>query len=1182
MAVVLDPFWQALMERAERGGAFAPTVRRLERLAEVVTPPAVHPELAGRVAIALAADSPFLCRYLNADPDAFSWAIHRHNWPGPRPRERFADHLRSYLEEVVDEAAWMVAARRFRGREILRIAARDLLGVASVEESTRELSHLAEVALEAACGLARRTLEERYGAMVAGATGGGFAVLGLGKLGAGELNFSSDIDLIYLYASDGESAGGRLGSVSRHEWAVKAARLVTRLIDHKTEDGRLFRVDLRLRPDGDAGPLAFTPQGCANYYEVMGQGWERMMLLRARHCAGDPAVVEAFMAAVEPFVYPRAIDPKLVESVRAVKRQITDQLSQKRQPGFHVKLGTGGIREVEFFAQTIQLLHAGRNPELREANTLALLDRLLAAGRIDRNLRDSQRDDYRFLRRVEHRLQMIEDRQTHLLPTEPGERTPIAQSLGFADVASFDEAIAGVRDRVHLLFQSLFEAEESREALALRERLVREFTSRLAFLDEETARRVFAQWPLEGLSQLDGGAIADGLALHRHVSAAEPVVAHLVDLGFGRYQLRLSAEDRTGLVAVCTGVLAGAGLDIQDGLLFTVAAGRYWGGEAGPRAIDYLTVAPTDGRRLAAAERGEIAERFVDLATRWLRGEATAVRGELNERWVRFIQSRAGGQETRLYPVEMEVDNRSDPTRSVVNLWTEDTPGFLYALSQGLAMRGIDIREIRIRTDGHRVIDRFHLADRHGRKIITAAALHELEVVVVLIKAFTQFLSQAADPALALTQFDALLDRLAREAGGASHFQGLATEPLLAALATVLGSGSHLFDDFLRLAPTHLLPVLEAVAGGAEPPAPPVPAGGSLEERRADLVAWRDAELFRIDCEHLLRSEHPFEAFGEDLTYLAESVVESAWILAVEEVAQHTGLPLDDAGRPVPWAIFGLGKFGGRELSIASDLELMFVYGGDGTTGGDRQIAAGEFFERVVRAFKHNIPARREGIFELDLRLRPHGKDGPLASSLAAFQRYYRADGGAAPFERQALTRLRACCGDAQLIHAVEGARDRFTYGPEPFDRAASLELRRRQIREFTTPGKIHLKYGPGGLAEVEYAVQYLLLEHGHRHPEVRHPNTLAALTALERSELLPRPEAEGLRAACGLLRLLIDALRGERGHAKDLVLPAPDTPAFEVVCRRIRRSPEGLLGEVEATMGWVAYFFRHRLEGVE
>ena len=152
----------------------------------------------------------------------------------------------------------MAAVRRFRAHEILRIAARDLLGVASVEESTRELSYLAEVTLEAACELARRTLEESYGPMVAAATGSSFAVLGLGKLGAGELNFSSDIDLIYLYASDGESAGGRLGVVSRHEWAVKAARLVTRLIDHKTEDGRVFRVDLRLRPDGDAGPLPKT------------------------------------------------------------------------------------------------------------------------------------------------------------------------------------------------------------------------------------------------------------------------------------------------------------------------------------------------------------------------------------------------------------------------------------------------------------------------------------------------------------------------------------------------------------------------------------------------------------------------------------------------------------------------------------------------------------------------------------------------------------------------------------------------------------------------------------------------------------------------------------------------------------------------------------------------------------
>jgi len=1182
MATPLDPFWQGVVERIQDAGAPPATVTRLERLGSALPPPTGETEQARRVATALASDSPFLCRYVNADPEAFAWAIDPGRWRGPRGPERFAAHLQRHLDGITDETQWMAAARRFRAREILRIAARDLLGVAGVEENTAELSHLAEVLLAAAWRFTRGTLAEPYGLLDRDGPEGGFAVLGLGKLGAGELNFSSDIDLIYLYARDGETTGGRLGTISHHEWAVRAARLITRLMDHKTEHGRLFRVDLRLRPDGDAGPLAFTPQGCANYYEAMGQAWERMMLLRARFCAGDPAVVEAFQEAVRPFVYPRAIDPKLVVSVREVKRQITDQLSRKRQPGFHVKLGTGGIREIEFFAQTVQILHAGRDASLRVANTLELLDRLRAAGLIDRNIRDSQRDDYRFLRRVEHRLQMVEDRQTHLLPTDRTERTAIAQSLGFADVDSFDEAIAGVRDRVHLLFQSMFEAEEGREAQELRERLVREFTARLSFLDDATARRIFAHWPLEGLDRLGGAAIADGLVLHRHVSRDEPVVAHLVDLGFGRYQLRLSAEDRTGLVAVCTGVLAGAGLDIQDGTLFTLPAGQYWGEEAGPRAIDYLTVAPTDGHRLDEAARNEITERLVDLATRWLRGEVAAVRSELNERWVRFVQSRAGEEQTRLVPVDLEVDNRSDPTYSIVNLWSEDTPGFLYALTQGLALRGIDIHQIRIRTDGHRVIDRFHLSDRHGRKIITAAALHELEVVVVLLKAFTQFLGRAADPSLALTQFDALLDRLARETDGTAHFQGLATEPLLAALATVLGSGSHLFEDFLRLAPAHLLPVLEAVAGGGAPPAPPVPAGGDLAERRAALVAWRDAELFRIDCEHLIRPGRPFGVFGEALTALAETVVESAWLLALEEVARQTGEPRDEAGAPIPWAILGLGKFGGRELGIASDLELMFVFGGDGSTAGPREIPAGEFFERVVRAFRHNIPARREGIFELDLRLRPYGKEGPLASSLTAFRRYYRAGGGAAPFERQALTRLRPACGDPGLLADLVAIRDGFTYGPEPFDRAASLELRRRQIAEFTTPGRVHLKYGPGGLAEVEYAVQYLLLDHGHDHPEVRDPNTLNALQALARTGLVPRAEAEGLHAAYNLLRRLIEALRVERGHAKDLVLPAADTPAFEVVCRRVQRTPEGLLGEVEATMGWVARYFRDRFGPVE
>ncbi|RMF83705.1 MAG: glutamine-synthetase adenylyltransferase, partial [Nitrospirae bacterium] len=428
-----------------------------------------------------------------------------------------------------------------------------------------ELTRLAEVLLAAAVRFACDRLGERYGPLGGAGPGGGFAVVALGKLGAGELNYSSDVDLLYLYGQEGESGGGREGRVSNHRWAVRAAQGVTRLLERATPEGRLYRVDLRLRPDGAGGPLALTPEACGGYYEARGQGWERMALLRARPVAGDPEVGRAFLEAVAPFVYRRTADPALVASVRELKRRHTRELAARRERGFHVKLGTGGIREVEFFCQTLQLLHAGREPRLRCRNTFQLLHRLRRAGLIDAELHASQLADYRLLRRIEQRLQMEEDRQTHLLPEAPEPRRRLALGLGYPDLAAFDAEVAALRDRVHLLFLSLFAREEDEAARRRRRWLADHLTERLAFVDRETAEAVLAAWPAEALEVQEPAAIADGLALLAAAAAGEPAAVHLVAAGHGRLELRLAAADAVGLAALSTGALAAAGLDIVEG-----------------------------------------------------------------------------------------------------------------------------------------------------------------------------------------------------------------------------------------------------------------------------------------------------------------------------------------------------------------------------------------------------------------------------------------------------------------------------------------------------------------------------------------------------------------------------------------------------------------------------------------
>jgi glutamate-ammonia-ligase adenylyltransferase len=257
-------------------------------------------------------------------------------------------------------------------------------------------------------------------------------------------------------------------------------------------------------------------------------------------------------------------------------------------------------------------------------------------------------------------------------------------------------------------------------------------------------------------------------------------------------------------------------------------------------------------------------------------------------------------------------------------------------------------------------------------------------------------------------------------------------------------------------------------------------------------------------------------------------------------------------GQPCTFALFGLGKLGGRELGYASDLEMLCVYSGQGQTSGPQQIAVSQYAELLVQQLLELIVARRSGTFEIDLRLRPFGSKGPLATSLDAFREYYRHGGQAAPFERQALIKLRGVAGAPALRQAVETLRDAFVYSAEPFALENAVQLRQRQRHELVAPGAVDVKYSQGGLVDIEYTVQYLQLRHGATIPALRTPHTLTAMQALYQADIISATVYQTLHNAYVFLRHLIDALRLASGQAHDLVLPAADTDAFIFLARRM------------------------------
>jgi glutamate-ammonia-ligase adenylyltransferase len=360
----------------------------------------------------------------------------------------------------------MAALRRARSGLALALGVGDLAGLLSFEEVVQSLSDLADDSLAQAVRVAQ--LER-----IPDEAPCGFAVIALGKLGSRELNYSSDVDLLFLFDPK------RLPVRPREdpgEAAVRVGKRVVELLQKRTEDGYAFRVDLRLRPSAEVTPIALPVEAAIGYYESSALPWERAAFIRARFVAGDESVGRYFLDAIHPFVWRRSLDFGAIGEIQSITRRIRDHYAQGQSfgPGFDLKRGRGGIREIEFFAQIHQLVHGGRDPSLRAPATLDALAALGAAGRIGESDAAMLAGQYRLLRTMEHRLQMVDDRQTHELPRTAAELDNVARLHGLADGAALLDLIEPAVTAVASVYDSLQTGEGDLlpEGTALDERLV--------------------------------------------------------------------------------------------------------------------------------------------------------------------------------------------------------------------------------------------------------------------------------------------------------------------------------------------------------------------------------------------------------------------------------------------------------------------------------------------------------------------------------------------------------------------------------------------------------------------------------------------------------------------------------------------------------------------------------------
>ena len=417
-------------------------------------------------ALALAAWSPLLATTLAQHPDYLTWLARERTQPRVKTTEELGEALARFAATHSQLDPQLLLAR-FRRRELLRIYLRDIRHISTLVETTEELSNLADAVLHYAFDLAQQELDNLYGPPQRTDERGRYAradfcIVALGKLGSHELNYASDIDLLFLYSDDGLTAEtGTRGAISNREYFGKLAERIARLVGHPSAEGAAYRVDLRLRPHGRDGALSCSLMEAARYYRETAQNWELQALIRARAAGGSARVYARFAEEVRARVYrPDETVAQALAYVRLAKQKI-DRHHGRRAGGFNVKLGRGGIREIEFIAQALQLAYGGHDAWLHAPHTLISLGRLADRGLITERERSELSEAYDFLRTLEHRLQMEQGLQTHSVPEDPARRALVARRMDFTEPAaleSFNSALEEHTTNVRAAYERVFSA----------------------------------------------------------------------------------------------------------------------------------------------------------------------------------------------------------------------------------------------------------------------------------------------------------------------------------------------------------------------------------------------------------------------------------------------------------------------------------------------------------------------------------------------------------------------------------------------------------------------------------------------------------------------------------------------------------------------------------------------------
>lgn len=1115
--MVIEQFVRVAREKLDVFAAFEQSPRTLEILAR------------------LACGSPFLTQILLSDPGCLPLLTLHGRTAEMKAREQFVAEAMAQTDLEVSRSARLATLRRYQRRQLLRIGMCDAFGLLDLRFVTLQLSLLADAMVQCCLNLAMNE---------AGVASCSLAVIALGKHGGEELNYSSDIDLVLIAEEDSFEI-------------QRIARLTIDGLADNISPGFLYRVDLRLRPWGEAGPLVSTVSAYASYLVQDAAIWEKQAMLKARIVAGDLKTGREFMNRIGPLLF-TGTATQVRASIQEMKERIEFRLRQRGKLNSEVKLGVGSIRDVEFLVQSLQLIHGEQEPRILSFNTLDSLVRLTEFGLISATWYRQLRAGYVFLRTVEHSLQLLHNQQIHELPMDRRQLEWLANRLDYPDADTlllrFDEHRAAVRT---IFDECVRQASRppATDELATQERLPDSDAEALLLTESELAVR--RERLSEMFALLDSGQTA--VVRARLLSESDVATWELVVCGI----------DFSGWLAVICGLMSIYRLDIRNGDALTgEGTNRYSDRCVAGKFLACFEVQPAgpllpetkrqNVNELAELLQGELA-RLGELSRT---GRIEEMRAELLSRFCDAVPEPTE-QVSESTDVEVELLSIPGSVLTQVNIRGADSWGFLYELANALSLSRFRVLRALINADHDQVRDVLYVRERNGRPIDSPERLQELKLAATLIKQFTHWLPSTSDPQHALSRFRDLVSRLEPESTWPDSMNSLRQPGVLYAVARVLGTSQYLWETFLQSRRQELFPLLanaESLKQRECRDSLELDLDRMLAECPDEASEWnalnefKDRHLFRIDMRHVLGYCRPFGAFSEELTELAELTVARAIDISWRHLRLVYGEPdCVPCEGSCPWVMAGIGKFGGIELGFASDIELMLIYHSNGMTSGPSRISTASFFEQLINRVATGIRASRDGIFQVDLRMRPYGQAGSGAVSLEDFIQYYQSDGPAWPYERQAMVKLRCIAGHPQFGQQVIKACHTAIYSSGWFDFSSMRAMRERQIRQLVRGGSINAKLSDGGIVDCEYAIQALQLTFGQTLPALRYPNSLRVLQEASRYSLIDPQQSQQVQRAYVFLRELIDCLRMVRGNAKDLTIPNPGSADWHQLARRMR-----------------------------